>query len=173
MRLHLRARHAQLQTRRARSLAEVETAAALLYRCCGGHASSGQLRLKCSIRHTALSHVANSHLCLRYARPLAAYFGLPLSAAVHSQAPVRSSLRDYALVGAETRCVIGEWGALTRRLISGGGHATCVLCSVGVNNCGYRARAIRLGLRLAFLLRSGCCGTAGEPNGGRWLESCK
>ena len=71
-------------------------------------------------------------------------------------------------------CVIGEGGALTRRLISGGGRGTCVLCTVGVNNCGYRASAIRFGLRLAFLLRSGCCGnTAGEPTGGRGLESRK
>ena len=105
MRLHLRARHAQLRTRRARSLVEVKAAAALLYSCCGGHGSCEQLRLTCSIRHTALSHVANSHLRLRYARPLAAFCGLPLSAAVHSRASVRSSLRDYALVGAETRCV--------------------------------------------------------------------
>ena len=47
------------------------------------------------------------------------------------------------------------------------------LCSSD-NNCGHRTNAIRFGLRLAFLLRSGCCGnTAGEPNGGRKLESRK
>ena len=71
-------------------------------------------------------------------------------------------------------CVIGEGGAITRRLISGGGRGTCVLCAIGVNNCGYGARAIRFGLRLAFLLRSGFCGnTANEPNGEMVLESHK
>ena len=60
-------------------------------------------------------------------------------------------------------CVIGEVGALTRKLISGSGRGTCVLCAVGVNNCGHGARAVRFGLHLTFLLLSCSCGnTAGN-----------
>ena len=81
--MHFRVQLVQQRNLQARSLVEVAAAAIRLCGGCNSDCSCERQLLTCSICHTALTRVVNSHLRLKYVQLVAVSCKLPLSAAMH------------------------------------------------------------------------------------------